>query len=98
MNVNWNPPAPRRGLAREWDKFVGPGQTRAELWLIVIPSLLAGLGLPLYAIRLGQGKISLRRILDSKVGTSDLLGGHHQNSYTDSRISTNLFPPSTHTR
>jgi len=53
MNVDWTPPAPRQGWRGEWDKFVGPGQTRAEFWLILAPSLLAGLGAPLYAIFAG---------------------------------------------
>lgn len=30
---HWIPPAPRGGLAGVLDKFVGPGATRAELWL-----------------------------------------------------------------
>jgi hypothetical protein len=34
-----------------------------------------------------KGKTSPKRILNSKVGSSDLLGGHHRNSYTDSKIS-----------
>jgi hypothetical protein len=43
------PPEPRRGFLGEWDKFVGPGQTRAEFWLVIIPSVLAGLALTVYA-------------------------------------------------
>jgi hypothetical protein len=42
-------PEPRRGLLGEWDKFVGPGQTRAEFWLVMIPSLVGGLALAGYA-------------------------------------------------
>jgi hypothetical protein len=49
MNVDWIPPEPRRGLLGEWDKFVGPGQTRAEFWLILIPSVVAVLALAAYA-------------------------------------------------
>jgi hypothetical protein len=45
----FTPPEPRRGLLGEWDKFVGPGQTRAELWLILLPSILAGMALAAYA-------------------------------------------------
>lgn len=33
MKISWTPPEPRAGLAGEWDKFIGPGATRAELWL-----------------------------------------------------------------
>ena len=49
MNIDWDPPQPRRGLLGEWDKFVGPGQTRAEFWLILIPSVVAALGVAAYA-------------------------------------------------
>ncbi len=31
--IEWTPPKPRTGLAGEWDKFIGPGATEAELWL-----------------------------------------------------------------
>ncbi|MEZ4592714.1 MAG: hypothetical protein R3D55_16440 [Chloroflexota bacterium] len=33
MKIEWIPPKPRPGLAGEWDKFIGPGATKAELWL-----------------------------------------------------------------
>lgn len=35
MRISWNPPAPRAGLAGMWDRFVGPGLTTAETWLVV---------------------------------------------------------------
>lgn len=53
MQIEWTPPEPRRGFLGEWDKFVGPGQTRAEFWLVIIPSVLAGLALTVYARRKG---------------------------------------------
>ncbi|MEM8929658.1 MAG: hypothetical protein AAGE94_00690 [Acidobacteriota bacterium] len=31
--VRWSPPTPRDGLAGVWDRFVGPGATRGEVWL-----------------------------------------------------------------
>jgi hypothetical protein len=49
MNIDWNPSHPRHSLLGEWDKFVGPGQTRAEFWLILAPSMLAALGMAAYA-------------------------------------------------
>lgn len=33
MNNNWKYPQPRAGLAGEWDKFIGPGATSAEVRL-----------------------------------------------------------------
>jgi hypothetical protein len=53
MQIEWTPIEPRRGFLGEWDKFVGPGQTRAELWLILIPSLAAGTALAAYARWMG---------------------------------------------
>ncbi len=49
MNVDWNPPEPRRGLIGEYDKLVDPGQTEAEFWLIFIPAVMAMLALAAYA-------------------------------------------------
>lgn len=74
MHINWNAPSPRRGLAGEWDKFVGPGQTRAEFWLILLPSIIFGAGVPFYAIsaRLGWSTIQL---IIAGVVAFDLLGG-----------------------
>ncbi len=45
----FTPSEPRRGFLGEWDKFVGPGQTRAEFWLVIIPSVLAAFALTAYA-------------------------------------------------
>jgi len=70
----WNPPEPRKGLIGEWDKFVGPGQTRAELWLIVIPSLLAGALVPTYAIAVKLGW-SVLQLVVAGVMAFDLTGG-----------------------
>ena len=41
--IQWNPPTPRSGLLGVWDRFVGPGATRAEIWLQVAIPLIAGL-------------------------------------------------------
>jgi hypothetical protein len=46
--IKWHPPELRIGLARYWDKFVGPGAKRAELWIQFVPVVLAGLAVPLY--------------------------------------------------
>jgi hypothetical protein len=74
MQINWSPPEPRRGLAGEWDKFVGPGQTRAELWLILIPALLAGLAAPLYAHWVGLGWTHIQLVIAGLLAL-DLAGG-----------------------
>ena len=33
IEVSWEPPAPRAGIAGAWDRFVGPGTTDAEQWV-----------------------------------------------------------------
>jgi hypothetical protein len=74
MNDYWTPLEPRSGLAGQWDKFVGPGQSRNEFWLILIAALLAGLAAPLYAYhaRLGWTTIQLWLV---GLMAFDLMGG-----------------------
>jgi len=43
-------PAPRRGLAGEWDRFIGPGATRSELALILGSALVAATAVAAYAL------------------------------------------------
>ena len=74
MEINWTPPEPRRSLLGEWDKFVGPGQTRAEFLLILFPSLLAGLAVPLYTLFAGLGWTILQLIVAGLIAF-DLMGG-----------------------
>ncbi|NTW09360.1 MAG: hypothetical protein HGA28_07310 [Anaerolineaceae bacterium] len=81
MQIEWNPPEPRGGWRGEWDKFVGPGQTRAELWLILVPSLLAGLAAPLYAHFSGLGWTTLQIIVAGVIAL-DLVGGVVTNATT----------------
>lgn len=52
MKIEWIPPKPRPGLAGEWDKFIGPGATNAELWLQWVGAL--GLTAVLTLINLNQ--------------------------------------------
>lgn len=46
----WQPPAPRAGLAGAWDRFIGAGATRVELWLQIGAALLAGAAAATYAL------------------------------------------------
>ncbi|MFQ5859417.1 MAG: hypothetical protein ACE5LU_27785 [Anaerolineae bacterium] len=50
MEINWDPPAPRGGLAGAWDRFVGSGATAAEIWLQAAPAIAAGMAVPANAI------------------------------------------------
>jgi hypothetical protein len=74
MNIDWDPPQPRHGLPGEWDKFVGPGQTRAEFWLLLVPALLAGAAVPIYAIKAGLAWTTLQLIVAGVIAF-DLVGG-----------------------
>ncbi|NUM44052.1 MAG: hypothetical protein HUU38_05040 [Anaerolineales bacterium] len=40
MDINWIPPEPRTGLARQWDTLIGPGATPAENALILAGGLV----------------------------------------------------------
>lgn len=53
INIHWQYPLPRKGLLGALDKFIGPGATRAEIWLQIVPAVLAGIGAPVYAILKG---------------------------------------------
>lgn len=63
MNIDWTPPEPRAGLARQWDTLIGPGATRAENALI----LACGLGFTgvflWYAARTNPGWTPLQWIV-----------------------------------
>lgn len=71
---NWQYPPPRRGLAGQWDRFVGPGMTRAELLLILGVSLGAAALMALYAVLGGLGWNAAQVILSAIIAL-DLAGG-----------------------
>jgi hypothetical protein len=84
MNTYWSPPAPRSGLAGEWDKFVGPGQSPAEFWLSLIPSLMAGLAAPLYALYARLGWTTIQLVVSGLIAF-DLVGGVVVNATTSAK-------------
>ncbi|MEM6457229.1 MAG: hypothetical protein AAF772_19225 [Acidobacteriota bacterium] len=52
VRVQWTPPSPRAGLLGAWDRFVGPGATRGEVWLqtaIPLAATFAAVAWPLAA-------------------------------------------------
>jgi hypothetical protein len=51
MQNEWSLLEPLKGLAGEWDKFVSPGQVLQEFLMIFIPSILAELLAPFYALK-----------------------------------------------
>jgi hypothetical protein len=63
MEINWHPPPPRSGWNGVLDRVIGPGATRAELWLqgagavvlaaAVLTLTLSLTNMPLTALQLG---------------------------------------------
>ena len=53
VQVQWTPPAPRNGLAGAWDRFVGPGATRGEVWLQTAIPLAAAIAAAWWPIASG---------------------------------------------
>lgn len=74
MQVDWNPPEPRAGLAGQWDRFMGPGLRPAEFWLILLPSLLMTIGVILYASAQNLGWTAVQTLVAAII-TFDLTGG-----------------------
>jgi hypothetical protein len=68
------PLQPRPGLHGEWDKFVGPGQTQSEFWLLLLPAITAAIAAPLYAARANPAFSMIQLSLASLLAF-DLVGG-----------------------
>lgn len=47
--IDWDHPPPRSGWRGGLDRFIGPGATKAELWLQFLPTAAATLAAPIYA-------------------------------------------------
>ncbi len=74
VEIRWIPPEPRPGLKGAWDKFVGPAQTTSEFWLGVIPSIIAAIAAPAYALCKGLDW-SIWQLLIVALFAFDLTGG-----------------------
>lgn len=74
MKISWTPPEPRKGWKGAWDRFVGPGATSAEFWLQLVPAVVAGIALPLYAL-LGDLGWNLVQVLVAGLLAFDMTGG-----------------------
>jgi hypothetical protein len=74
VKISWSPPPPRKGLAGEWDKFIGPGATTAEIWLQMGAALFGGLGVVLYAALQGLDWNTWQYIV-AAILAFDLCGG-----------------------
>lgn len=74
MVSNWNYPQPRPGIAGQWDKFVGPGATRSEQILSLVPSTLAAVVISYYAYRYQLGWNLVEYIVTTLLAF-DIVGG-----------------------
>ncbi|MEM8998242.1 MAG: hypothetical protein AAGF23_25895 [Acidobacteriota bacterium] len=52
--VQWTPPSPRSGLAGVWDRFVGPGAARGEVWIQTAIPLAAAIAAAWWPIASGH--------------------------------------------
>jgi hypothetical protein len=68
--INWGYPEPRNAL----DRFIGPGATPAELALQFIPTLIAAVGLPIFAINQAWGWSTVQLIIVGFL-VLDMVGG-----------------------
>ena len=72
--IDWSFPPPRLGLAGILDKFLGPGTTRAELWLQGVVSVAAGVAMLTYADIEGLSWTPLQYVVATFLAF-DLAGG-----------------------
>jgi hypothetical protein len=70
---NWAYPSPRPGLLGIIDRLTGPGATAAELVLQFLPSLLAAIAVPTYAIH--QLSWSPLQLAIASLLAFDIVGG-----------------------
>ncbi|MBW1735812.1 MAG: hypothetical protein JRJ09_18650 [Deltaproteobacteria bacterium] len=74
MPIIWDYPPPRSGLKGAWDKFIGPGPTRAELLMQLIIPLAAAVAAVLYAWRGAEGWTPVQQVV-SVLLAIDITGG-----------------------
>lgn len=67
-------PAPRSGWIGIVDRLIGPGATEAELWLQLLPAVIAAIAAPLYALTLSHPWTPLQLGLIALLGF-DCVGG-----------------------
>ncbi|MHA1385234.1 MAG: hypothetical protein ACTSR3_15900 [Candidatus Helarchaeota archaeon] len=82
--INWEYPEPRDGIKGSWDKFIGPGATMAELWLIIGVSLVSVILLILY-ITINNIPLDTFQILIAVLIAFDLSGGVVANSTSSAK-------------
>lgn len=74
MRSDWSYPAPRFGILGAWDRFVGPGATRAEQLLSAVSAALAAAGVCVNAAVAGPGWSLIEYVLAALLAF-DIVGG-----------------------
>jgi len=74
MKINWDYPKPRKGLSGAFDKFVGPGATKAEIYLQFVFVAIVAIALPIYAIVNKLGWNTTQMVVGSIIAL-DMVGG-----------------------
>ena len=85
IKINWTPPEPRSGIKGIWDKFFGPTQTTSEFLLGMIPSVVAAIIVPVYAIHQKLGW-SVWQLLIVTFFAFDLTGGVIFNATSSAKL------------
>jgi len=83
-NSEWSYPEPRKGLAGQWDKFVGPGATFAEQIISLVPSVLAALSITYYSYVSGLGWSFVQYIVAALIAF-DIVGGVTTNATSSAK-------------
>ena len=78
------PPEPRRGWRGHLDRFVGPGATRAELWIQFTVALVAALGAPLLVHARGL-PWGIARLVLAGLLALDVVGGIATNATSSAK-------------
>ena len=74
IQINWIPPEPRDGFLGSFDKFIGPGATKAEVILQFVTAFAAGVLVIFYAILAEVGWSVLQYVLAIVIAL-DMVGG-----------------------
>lgn len=81
---NWHYPAPRPGLAGQWDKFIGPGASTLEQALSLIPSAFAAIAISYYAYTANLGWSPTQYLVAALIAF-DVVGGVATNATSSAK-------------
>ncbi len=85
MEIRWNPPPPRTGWNGAWDRLIGPGATRAELWLQLVGAVGLAVALLAVAVRAATTPLTMLQLGVLALLAFDLSGGIITNATSTSK-------------